>query len=389
VYSGMMNLISDSATLAEFCAGLAHETYITVDTEFLRDKTYWPQLCLIQVAGRDVAAAIDPLAEIDLAPLKALLDNPAILKVFHAARQDLEIFYHLMGTIPHPLFDTQVAGMVCGFGDSVSYETLAAKLAGAKIDKSFRFTDWSNRPLSDKQLHYALSDVTHLRVAYEKLAARLEKTGRASWLDEEMAILTDPATYRLDPEEAWVRLKPRNNAPKFLNVLREVAAWRETEAQRRNLPRNRLVRDESLIEVAALMPRTIADIARSRSIGKGVAEGSVGQALLDAVERGLARPVSEAPTLADRLDVPAGRGPLIELLKVLLKLKCETHDVAQKLVATVSDLEAIACSDTAEVPAMHGWRLEVFGTDALALKQGRIALTVANDAIRMVRLETA
>lgn len=389
MYSGTMNLISDSAELAELCAGLAHEPYITIDTEFLRDKTYWPQLCLIQVAGKDAAAAIDPLSPIDMAPLTALLDNAAVLKVFHAARQDLEIFYNLTGSIPHPLFDTQVAGMVCGFGDSVSYETLAAKLAGAKIDKSFRFTDWSNRPLSDKQLHYALSDVTHLRVVYEKLAARLAKTGRSSWLDEEMAILTNPATYKLDPEESWMRLKPRNGSPKFLNVLRELAAWRETEAQRRNLPRNRLLRDEALLEVAALLPHSVADLSRSRSVGKGIAEGSVGQALLEAVERGLARPASDAPILAERLDVPPGRGPLIELLKVLLKLKCESHDVAQKLVATVSDLEAIACSDTADVPAMSGWRFEVFGTDALALKQGRIALTVANDAIRMVRLDPA
>lgn len=382
-----MTIISESADLAAFCARLASEAYITVDTEFLRDKTYWPQLCLIQVAGTHEAAAVDPLAEIDLSPLWDLFADEQILKVFHAARQDVEIFFQLTGRIPHPLFDTQVAGMVCGFGDAVSYETLAGKLAGARIDKSFRFTDWSNRPLSDKQMHYALSDVTHLRPVYDKLAARLTRSGRARWLDEEMAILTDPATYRLEPDEAWQRLKPRGGSAKFLNVLRELAAWRETEAQRRNLPRNRMVRDESLLELAALLPRSVAELSRSRSIGKGVAEGTVGAALIEAVERGLARPASDAPHLAERLEVPPGRGPLIELLKVLLKLKCETHDVAQKLVANVADLEAIAVSDDAPVAALQGWRLEVFGADALALKQGRIALTAGNDQIRMVRLD--
>jgi ribonuclease D len=284
------------------------------------------------------------------------------------------------------LFDTQVAAMVCGFGDSVGYETLAGKLAGAKIDKSLRFTDWSNRPLSDKQLHYAISDVTHLRVVYEKLSARLAKSGRSSWLEEEMAILTDPNTYRLSPDEAWQRLKPRSNSPKFLNVLRELAAWREAEAQRRNVPRNRILRDEALLEVAALLPQSIADLARSRSVGKSMAEGSFGQVMIEVVARGLARPASDAPILAERLEVPQGRGPLIELLKVLLKLKSESNDVAQKLIANVADLEAIACSDQADVPALKGWRLEVFGDDALALKQGRLALTVANDAIRIIRL---
>ncbi len=381
-----MKLITDAAELAELCTRLKSEPYITIDTEFLRDKTYWPQLCLVQVAGANEAVAIDPLVGMDLAPLAALLADPDVVKVFHAARQDVEIFYQLTGTIPHPLFDTQVAAMVCGFGDSVGYETLAGKLAGAKIDKSLRFTDWSNRPLSDKQLHYAISDVTHLRIVYEKLSARLAKSGRSSWLEEEMAILTDPNTYRLSPDEAWQRLKPRSNSPKFLNVLRELASWRESEAQRRNVPRNRILRDEALLEVAALLPQSIADLARSRSVGKSMAEGSLGAVMIEVVARGLARSASDAPILAERLEVPQGRGPLIELLKVLLKLKSESNDVAQKLIANVADLEAIACSDQAVVPALKGWRLEVFGDDALALKQGRLALTVANDAIRIIRL---
>jgi ribonuclease D len=383
-----MTVISDSSTLADFCGRMSTEVFVTVDTEFMRDRTYWPDLCLVQVAGAEAAAAIDPMAEgIDLAPLFELLANPQVLKVFHAARQDLEIFFIQGGRLPMPIFDSQVAAMVCGFGDSVSYETLAARLAGARIDKSFRFTDWSKRPLSDRQLTYALGDVTHLRLIYEKLSKRLHATGRERWVDEEMAVLTNPATYRLDPETAWMRLKPRSGSPKFLNVLKSVAAWRETEAQRRNLPRNRLVRDEALLEIAAQAPSTVAELSRTRTLSRGTAEGVVGEALLAAVARGLTTPLDEAPKLADRPEVPPGRGPLIDLLKVLLKLKCEAHHVAQKLVATTADLEAIACSDEAAVAALGGWRRDVFGADALALKQGRLALTAARDAIRLVPLE--
>lgn len=385
-----MQPITDTVALADLCSRLAGEEYVTVDTEFLRDKTYWPQLCLIQIAGAKEAAAIDPLAAgLDLAPLFELMANQAVLKVFHAARQDLEIFYNLVGKLPVPLFDSQVAAMVCGFGESVSYETLASKLAHARIDKSHRFTDWSRRPLSDKQLEYALADVIHLRPIYDKLAIRLARTKRSSWVEEEMAILTDPKTYSLDPATAWLRLKPRSGSTKFLSILRELAAWREAEAQRKNLPRSRLLRDDALLEVAAQAPASTEDLARSRSLTRGIVEGPIGEALLAAVKRGLAVDPADAPRLPDRLEVPPGRGPLVELLKVLLKLKCESHDVASKLVANASDLEAIACSDTANVPALHGWRFEVFGEDALALKQGRLALTAANDAIRVVRLEAA
>ncbi|MEJ0069941.1 MAG: ribonuclease D [Pseudomonadota bacterium] len=383
-----MTVITDSSALADFCRRMSTEVFVTVDTEFMRDRTYWPDLCLVQVAGTEDAAAIDPMAEgIDLTPLFELLANPQVLKVFHAARQDLEIFFQLTGHIPAPLFDSQVAAMVCGFGDAVSYETLAARLAGARIDKSSRFTDWSKRPLSERQTTYALADVTHLRPIYQKLSKRLQTTGRERWVDEEMAMLTDPATYRLDPETAWMRLKPRSGSPKFLNTLKAVAAWREAEAQRRNLPRNRVVRDEALLEIAAQMPASVAELSRTRSLSRGTAEGAIGEALLAAVARGIATPLDQAPKLADRIEVPPGRGPLIDLLKVLLKTKCEAHHVAQKLVATTADLEAIACSDEAAVEALHGWRLEVFGADALALKQGRLALTAARDAIRVVSIE--
>lgn len=381
-------MIATQEALDAFCQRMSTEPFLAVDTEFLRDKTYWPQLCLVQVAGTDEAAAIDPLADgIDLAPLHRLMNDPGILKVFHAARQDLEIFFHLTGTVPAPLFDTQVAAMVCGFGESASYETLASKLARAQIDKSSRFTDWSARPLTDKQLSYALSDVTHLRVVYDKLNQRLIRAKRAHWIAEEMAILSDPATYRLDPEQAWVRLRPRTNNPRFLSILRELASWREQEAQRRNLPRNRLLRDEALLEVAATAPTGTSDLARSRSLTRGIVEGPIGDALLAAVARGAAVPTDQAPRMAERADLPPGRAPLVELLKVLLKTKCEQHDVAQKLIASSADLEHIACSDTANVPALQGWRREVFGDDALALKRGQLALTAQDDGIALVRLD--
>jgi ribonuclease D len=383
-----MSLIQSTDELAAFCERLKQEEFIAVDTEFLRDKTYWPLLCLVQVAARGEARAIDPLAPgMDLAPFITLLADPKLLKVFHAARQDIEIFFHLTRAIPAPLFDSQVAGMVCGFGDAVSYETLAGKLAGARIDKSHRFTDWAARPLTEKQLAYALADVIHLRTIYEKLAQRLARTGRAQWVEEEMAILTNPETYRLDPEFAWQRLKPRSGSPRFLAVLREIAAWRESEAQRKNLPRNRILRDEALLEVAAQVPRSGADLARSRSLSRGIVEGPIGEALLAAVGRGLEVATNDAPSLPDRPEIPPGRGPMVELLKVLLKAKCENHHVAQKLVANVSDLELIAALDNADVLALHGWRREIFGDDALALKQGRIALTAERDQIRIVRLD--
>ncbi|HYH20757.1 MAG TPA: ribonuclease D [Azospirillum sp.] len=385
-----MTLITTTSELDAFCRGLAGADYITVDTEFLREKTYYPQLCLIQVAGPDGAVAIDPLADgIDLGSLLDVLVDPNVLKVFHAARQDVEIFFHLTGKIPHPLFDTQVAAMVCGFGESVGYETLVTKLAGARIDKSSRFTDWSARPLTERQLTYALSDVIHLRPAFEKLRKRLCRTGRAHWLEEEMAVLTNPATYTVEPETSWLRLKVRTNKPRFMAILKELAAWREREAQRRDLPRSRVLRDEALLEIAAHAPTTVDDLARTRGMGRGFAEGKQGADVLAAVQRGLDIPESECPRVEAREELPPGLTPIIELLRVLLKMKCDENHVASKLVASAADLESIAADDHADVPALHGWRRELFGEDALALKHGRIALAVQDRRVRIVPAPSA
>lgn len=383
-----MTVIADSAALAEFCRRQAGAETITVDTEFIRDNSYWPQLCLIQIAGPEHAGVIDPLAPgIDLAPVFALLADPALLKVFHAARQDVEIFFYLTGRVPAPIFDTQVAAMVCGFGDQASFETLAQRLAGTAIDKSSRFTDWSHRPLSERQIHYALADVVHLRPIYDRLWRQLDKNGRAAWLTEEMAVLTDPATYQVDPGEAWRRLKVRAGKPRFLAVLKEIATWREEEAQRRDLPRNRLIRDEALLEIAAHMPTSVDNLARTRGLSRGVAEGKLGQGILAAVERALAKPQSEWPEPEPRPDLPSGLAPLIDLLRVLLKTKCEAEGVAQKLVASAADLELIAAADDAKVPALTGWRRTLFGEDALALKHGALALTAKGKRIALIPLK--
>jgi ribonuclease D len=384
-----MSWIADSATLAEFCQRAAAAPFVTVDTEFMRERTYWAQLCLVQCATPDEAVAIDALAPgIDLSPLFRLLDDPRVLKVFHAARQDLEIFHHLTGKVPGPLFDTQVAAMVCGFGDAVSYETLAGQLAQVRIDKSARFTDWAQRPLSERQITYALADVIHLRKIYVTLAQRLTATNRASWLQEEMATLLDPATYRMDPEEGWRRFKPRTAKPRLLAVLKEVAAWREREAQRRDVPRNRVIRDETVMDIAGHAPGSIEELARVRGLSRSFADGRLGEDLLAAVRRGLALPESEIPVLPPQVDLPPGLGPVVELLKVILKMKCEEHGVATKLVASTADLERIAADDEAPVPALHGWRREVFGEAALALKRGEIALTLRGRKMQMLSVKT-
>ncbi|HVB16202.1 MAG TPA: ribonuclease D [Stellaceae bacterium] len=382
-----MDLITDSAALAEFCGRQRGAQYVTIDTEFMRERTYWPILCVVQVAGPDEAVAIDALAPgIDLAPLLALMADAATLKVFHAARQDLEIFFQLAGQVPHPVFDTQIAAMVCGFGDSASYETLVKRLAGANLDKASRFTDWAHRPLTPRQIEYALADVVHLRTVYERLQGLLAKNGRALWFAEEMAGLIDPAIYRTEPAEAWRRFRLRGRLDRrFLGVLRSLASWREAAAQQRDLPRGRIVRDEAVLEIAAHMPKTIESLARTRSLGKGVAEGKLGRDILDAVAQGLADP-DPPPAPAAKADPPAGIGPLIELLRVLLKQRCEEFQVAQKLVASADDLEAIAATDDAPVPALSGWRHEVFGRDALALKHGKLALTAGKSGIELVPL---
>jgi ribonuclease D len=380
-----MNLITDNADIRRFCESLRSADFVTVDTEFIRDKTFWPQLCLVQLAGPDEAAAIDPLAaDVDLAPLLDLLDDPDVLKVMHAARQDIEIFFHMNGKVPAPLFDTQVAAMVCGFGDQVGYETLIARLTGTRLDKSSRFTDWAMRPLRDRQLEYALGDVTHLREAYEKLRGRVEADDRLGWIDEEMATICDPASYRVEPVTAWQRLKPRTGNRRFLAVLQAVASWREEQAMTRDLPRNRVIRDESLSEIAAHPPADADELSRIRGVSRGFAEGSMGASLLKAVAAGLAVPENDAPELPPREDIPPGVGPLTDLLKVLLKHKCEQHHVAQKLVASSSDLDRIAADDDADVPALHGWRRTLFGDDALRLKHGELALAATGTRVRLV-----
>ena len=384
-----MTVITDTQALAEFCVRQRGADFIAVDTEFMRERTYWPILCLMQVAGPQEAAAIDALAPgIDLAPLLALMADEDILKVFHAARQDIEIVFNLSGSVPLPLFDTQIAAMVCGFGDAASYETLVGKLARAPLDKSSRFTDWSHRPLTERQIQYALGDVIHLRTVYEKLQQLLASNGRATWFAEEMAVLCEPATYRADPSDAWRRFRLRGRVdPRFFGILREVAAWREAAAQQRNLPRGRVIKDEAVMEIAAHVPKTIEALSRTRSLGKGVAEGKLGGEILDAVRRGAAESGAvELPT-PTRAEAPPGLGPLVELLRVLLKHRCDAHQVAQKLLASADDLEAIAADDHAPVPALTGWRYDIFGKDAIALKHGRLALTVRDNRIALVEPE--
>ena len=382
-----MTLIADSVDLAAFCKRQSKADYITVDTEFMRDSTYWPKLCLAQVGGPSEAAAIDTLAPgMDLSPLFTLMKSRKILKVFHSARQDLEIFFLLMDRLPEPMFDTQVAAMVCGFGESVGYDRLVRKLIGKKIDKTRRFTDWSRRPLKQSQVDYALSDVVHLRPVYTKLRKQLEKTGRTAWLDEEMALLTNPETYRLNPETAWLRLKTRSSDRRYLAILRAVAAWRDAEAQRRDVPRNRVLRDEQIFEITAHHPTTAEELAHTRGLSHDAARGRIGQAILAAVDEGMGVPEADCPKPPPRVERPASLGPVVDLLKVLLKMQCERHDVAQKLVASVADLERIAVDDKAPVPALSGWRREIFGEDALALKHGGLALGVDGPALKIVPL---
>ena len=390
VYSSAMTIIADNDALKAYCKKLGRADYITVDTEFMREKTFWPKLCLIQLAGPEGAgaAAVDPLADdIDLAPLLGLLGNPKVLKVFHGARQDIEIFFHLTGKVPTPLFDTQIAAMVCGFGDQVGYETLVARLTGHRLDKTSRFTDWSLRPLTDKQLHYALGDVIYLREAYDALKARIDADGRAEWLDQELAALTDEDSYRIDPATAWQRLKPRSTDRRYLSLLQAVAAWRENTAMERDVPRNRVLRDESLTEIAAHPPPSKAALARVRGVSRGFAEGRMGDDLLAAIDG--AFDSGEAPQPIPKVSLPRGLGPVVDLLKVLLKQRCEHHHVAQKLVASTADLEQIAADDNAAVRALSGWRREIFGADAIRLKHGQVALGAVHGRVELLKVNGA
>jgi ribonuclease D len=371
-----MNLITTTADLADACARLASHPFVTVDTEFLRETTYYPKLCLIQLASPDEAVLVDPLApELDLAPFFGLMVDDAVVKVFHAARQDLEIVWMLGRVLPSPLFDTQVAAMVCGYGDSVGYEQLANDLAKARIDKSSRFTDWSRRPLNEAQLVYAEADVTHLRDIYLALKADLEQTGREGWVAEEMAVLNSPATYEVKPENAWQRLKGRIRKPKELAVLMELAAWREREAQHRDVPRQRVLKDDALMDIVARAPRSVEALAELRSVPNGFERSRSGGEVLAAIERGIALDPKMLPRL-ERERGRGGNGAVLDLLKVLLKAVAEAERVAPKIIASSDDLEAIASDDEAEVPALQGWRREVFGEKALALKSGALGLRI-------------
>jgi ribonuclease D len=383
-----MDLITDTAELSAFCKRAAKSKFVTVDTEFIREKTYWPVLCLVQVATEDEAVIIDAVAPgIDLASLFALMADKKVLKVFHAARQDVEIFVHLGDIVPTPIFDTQVAAMVCGFGDSVGYDKLVASLVKEHIDKSLRFTDWSRRPLNAKQLDYALSDVTHLRVVYDKLAAKLDKNQRASWLDEEMAVLTTPSTYKQDPNLSWRRIKSRLRKTLHLAILRDLAAWREIEAQARDVPRNRVLRDEAMTDIAAHEPSSTSDLFALRSMAREKCSKAVAETIIDIIKKTKALPASEHPKLEHGRNVPNGMGAAGDLLKVLLKLRCEQNNVALKLVASADDIDAIARNDDADVPALHGWRRELFGQDAIDLKHGKLALAADGSALKLIKIK--
>ena len=386
-----MTPITSTAELADFCARLEGQTFVAVDTEFMRETTYWPKLCLIQAASPGgVEATIDPLAEdLDLTPFLNVLRDPAILKVFHAARQDVEIFNNL-GAMPGPLFDTQIAGMAAGFGEQIAYDALVRQILKIDLDKSHRFTDWARRPLSEAQLSYALADVTHLAELYPILRAQLEKAGRLSWVTEEMEAMRDPALYDVDPENAWRRLKPRKYTPKYLAVFRGVAAWRERTAQQRDQPRGRILKDEAIDELAAQAPLDADGLNRLRSVPKGFAGSKFGPDLLEAIHQALADPEAYAPKI-EREGGPTSpaAGAVVELLKVLLKARSEDAGVASKLIATVSDLEKIANSDRADTPALHGWRLQAFGEDALKLKRGELALVLDGTRVRVVPVRRA
>lgn len=379
-----MNLIATTDALSAACARLARHPYVTVDTEFLRETTFYAKLCLIQMAGPEEAVLVDPLSpDIDLAPFFALMTDPAVIKVFHSARQDIEIIWQRGQVIPAPLFDSQVAAMVCGYGDSVSYEQLANDLAHERIDKSSRFTDWSRRPLDNQQLAYALSDVTHLRTIYGALAANLETTSRSGWLGEEMAILSSPSTYELHPEDAWQKLRGRVRKPKELAVLIEIAAWREREARSRDVPRSRVMKDDGIVDIAVNAPRSVEALGRLRSIPNGFERSRTGGEILEVVERALERDPATLPAL-ERPRGRANTGAMLELLKVLLKSVAETARVAPKILATVDDLEAIATDDNADVPALAGWRREIFGEPALKLKHGKLAIAIDGNRVTLI-----
>ena len=385
-----MKPITTTAELQAFCNELKGEPFIAVDTEFMRETTYWPKLCLIQVASPSTEACIDPLAEgLDMSALLDILRDESVLKVFHAARQDVEIFNNL-GAMPTPLFDTQVAGMAAGFGEQIAYDALVRQMLKVELDKSSRFTDWARRPLSENQLTYAIADVTHLATLFPMLRARLEAAGRLAWVEEEMKALTDPAFYDVDPEKAWRRLKPRKTAQKYLAVFRAVAAWRERTAQQRDQPRGRILKDEAIDELATQAPTSLDGLNTLRGVPKGFGGSKFGPDLLAAINAALADPEGYAPVLEKAgPPPPPSAGAVVELLKVLLKARAEEAGVASKLIATVSDLEKIAADDEANTPALVGWRREAFGADALKIKRGELGLVLDGARVRVVEVRRA
>ncbi len=385
-----MRTITTTEDLAQFCAAAKAAPYVTLDTEFLRERTYWSKLCLIQMAlpGKDgEAVLVDPIEGTDLSlePLYDLFRHEATVKVFHAARQDLEIFFVEGGVFPHPLFDTQIAAMVCGFGEQVGYETLVRRIAKASLDKASRFTDWSRRPLSEAQKDYALADVTHLRVIYEFLAAQLRKNGRAGWVEEELAILTDPASYTVHPDEAWLRIKTRSSSGRFLAVVRELARFRETYAQTQNVPRSRVMKDDALLELASTRPQTPEELGRSRLLLREGRKPEIAEGILAAIKAGMETRPEDLPKVVEPQDSPQGNGALADLLRVLLKAKAESLGVAPRLIASASDLDTIAAGGR-DGETLKGWRREAFGEDALRLCKGEIALSAKGSEVRVVRL---
>jgi ribonuclease D len=385
-----MITITTTEGLAAFCERARTKPYVTVDTEFLRERTYYSKLCLLQLAipgdAEEDAVLVDPIAgKLSLDPLYDLFRDENVVKVFHAARQDLEIFFVEGGVIPKPLFDTQVAAMVAGFGEQVGYETLVRKIAKANLDKSSRFTDWSRRPLSDAQKVYALADVTHLRPIYEFLAKALKKSGRAEWVEEELAVLTDPATYVTEPDEAWLKIKTRTNSGRFLAIVKELARFREAYARDRNIPRSRVYKDDALLELASTKPRSLDDLNRSRLLLREARKGEIADGILEAVRLGLEMPADQLPKADTSRDELQVNGALADLLRVLLKAKSEEAGVASKLIASAAELDEIAAG-VRTGPALKGWRAKVFGDDALRLCSGKVALTANGRAVEIVEL---
>lgn len=383
-----MTVITSTDQLALFCNSLSQSPFVTVDTEFLRERTYYPKLCLIQLGSPDKnAVAIDPLAEhIDISPLFELLANKNITKVFHAARQDLEIFFNLTGTIVEPIFDTQVAAMVCGYGDSIGYDNLVYAVTGQRLDKSSQYTDWSHRPLSEKQLRYALGDVTYLCDVYLHLSAEIEMRERTTWLDEERSILANPATYQNNPYDSWRRIKIRSPKSKSLAVLRELAAWRENQAQQRDIPKTWILKDETLADMAAQAPRTKEQLKKIRNLSKDLADGRVGDMLIACINKALESPKETWPSVEKKEPLPPSIVATVDILKMLLRIQSSEHGVASKLIASQEDLEAIALGSDVNIPALNGWRREIFGEEALALKKGELAIGLQGDKITKYKI---